>query len=233
MHKIALPPAIVERAQRRRGALHVFPSIEPRRTALLVVDMQNVFCAEGEPCFVPGAVDIIPNINQLAVGLREAGGLVVWIKMAATDPAAGDWTMFFEHFNGPALSRAMRRSMTPGSAGFALHPDLRPGPGDIESVKTRFSALIQGSSDLDEVLRSRGIDTVIVTGTVTNVCCESTARDANMLNYKVIMVSDANAARSDDEHNASLGNLLNMFADVRSTEETLALFTPERLRAAG
>ncbi len=90
-------------------------------------------------------------------------------------------------------------------------------------VKTRFSAFIQGSSDIDAGLGARGIDTLLITGTVTNVCCESTARDAAMLNYKVIMVADANAARSDDDHNATLNNLFNIFADVRTTDAAIAL----------
>ena len=89
--------------------------------------------------------------------------------------------------------------------------------------KTRFSALSQGSSDLDAILRTRGIDTLIVVGTATNVCCESTARDAMMLNYKVFFVSDANACRTDAEHNATLASLMVMFADVRSTDEMIAL----------
>ena len=89
--------------------------------------------------------------------------------------------------------------------------------------KNRFSAFIQGSSDLDRLLKARGIDTVIVTGTVTNTCCESTARDAMMLNYKTVMVSDANAATTDDEHNATLANILRIFGDVMSTDEVIAL----------
>ena len=76
---------------------------------------------------------------------------------------------------------------------------------------------------LDAMLRARGIDTLIVVGTATNVCCESTARDAMMLNYKVFFVSDGNACRTDAEHNATLASLMAMFADVRSTDEMIAL----------
>ncbi len=92
-------------------------------------------------------------------------------------------------------------------------------PHDLKVEKNRFSAFIQGSSDLDKLLKERGIDTVLVTGTVTNTCCESTARDAMMLNYKTVMVSDANAAATDDEHNATLANILRIFGDVMSTDE--------------
>ena len=102
--------------------------------------------------------------------------------------------------------------------------------------KTRFSALIQGSSDLDAMLRARGIETLIIVGTATNVCCESTARDAIMLNYKVFFkvffVSDANACRTDAEHNATLASLMVMFADVRSTDEMIALLQSRAAPAA-
>jgi ureidoacrylate peracid hydrolase len=89
----------------------------------------------------------------------------------------------------------MRQAFTPGDFGHALYPELDVAERDLRVRKTRFSALIQGSSDLDAMLRARGIETLIVVGTATNVCCESTARDAMMLNYKVFFVSDANAYR--------------------------------------
>src|SRR5262249_10770792 len=81
----------------------------------------------------------------------------------------------------------------------------------------RFSAFVQGSSDLPERLRAQGYDTVLITGTVTNVCCESSARDAMMLNFKTIMVSDGNAARTDAEHNATLARFYSVLGDVMDT----------------
>ena len=92
--------------------------------------------------------------------------------------------------------------------------------------KYRFSAFVQGASDLPQRLRAQGYDTVLITGTVTNVCCESSARDAMMLNFKTIMVSDANAARTDEEHNATLGSFYAIFGDVMDTD-----FLIERLEA--
>ena len=89
--------------------------------------------------------------------------------------------------------------------------------------KRRFSAFIQGSSDLHAILRERGIDMIMVTGTLTNVCSLTTALDAMMLNYKVLMVSDANAALSDDTHNAALATFCELFGDVRTTDEVVAL----------
>jgi ureidoacrylate peracid hydrolase len=93
-------------------------------------------------------------------------------------------------------------------------------------LKRRFSAFIQGSSDLAERLRARGFDTVLIGGTVTNVCCESSARDAMMLNFRTVMVADCNAANSDAEHNASLAAFWNIFGDVMTSDHAIG-----RLRA--
>src|SRR5262249_55548096 len=93
---------------------------------------------------------------------------------------------------------------------------------DLIVEKNRFSAFIQGSSNLAETLRHRGIDTILVTGTVTNVCCESTARDAMMLNFKTIMVTDGNAAVTDQDHNASLCAFYLTFGDIMSTDMLIA-----------
>ena len=84
--------------------------------------------------------------------------------------------------------------------------------------KNRYSAFIQGSSDLADVLRARGLDTLLITGTVTNVCCESTARDAMMLNFKTVMITDGNAAVTDEDHNASLTAFYLIFGDIMSTD---------------
>jgi hypothetical protein len=83
--------------------------------------------------------------------------------------------------------------------GYALWSALEVMPQDLHVEKTRFRVFIQGSSDIERVLRERGIDTVLIAGTVTNVCCESTARDAMMRNFRTIMVTDANAAKLDPE----------------------------------
>ena len=140
-----------------------------------------------------------------------------WTKLFGT----GEW--------GPR----MRRAFTPGDFGHAFYPSLEVRPGDLTVRKTRFSAFIQGASDLDAILRKRGIDTVIIVGTATNICCESTARDAMMLNYKVFFVSDANACDTDEEHNATLGIMMVMFADVRATDEMIALLRRHAAPVAG
>jgi ureidoacrylate peracid hydrolase len=108
-----------------------------------------------------------------------------------------------------------------GSAGHKLWEGLDVKPSDLIVDKTKYSAFVEGSSELAPILRGRGIDTVIVTGTITNVCCESTARDAMMMNFRSIMVTDANAAMSDQDHNNSLTAFYLSFGDIMSTDMIL------------
>jgi ureidoacrylate peracid hydrolase len=218
MHKIAIPQSVVDQVKRSRGREHVFDDLDPKTTALLVVDMQNGFMLEGVAhSLCREAVEIVPNINRLADSIRSTGGTVVWIQNAVTPETLDSWSVRVD-MDGPERTEKRIESMTPGSKGHALWAGLQTKPGDLFVQKTRFSAFIQGSSDLEALLRARGIDTVIVTGTVTNICCESTARDAMMRNFRTIMVSDANAAMNDEMHNASLIAFYVRFGDVMSTD---------------
>jgi ureidoacrylate peracid hydrolase len=236
MHKIEIPEAILKRVEGRRGPRGAFGGLDGARTALVVVDLQNAFMLPGFATEVPFAREIVPNVNRLATAVRENGGAVVWVKMTLQPDEAVKWSVFFDHVLGPDFAQAELSDLAPGTHGNALHAELDVRPGDLTVEKSRFSAFIQGSSDLDRILRARGIDTVIITGTVTNTCCESSARDAMMLNYKVVFVSDANAAMTDDEHNATLANMIRIFGDVRSTEQVVAMLAedaPARVAAAG
>jgi len=232
MHKVEIPSWAVERALARRGQLHPFDDLDPAHTALVVVDLQNGFMAPGQPAEVAEAREIVPNVNRLARATRATGGMVAWIQNTITPESENSWSVWFGHFAREEWGPQMRQAFTPGDFGHALYPELDVAEGDLRVRKTRFSALIQGSSDLDAMLRARGIDTLIIAGTATNVCCESTARDAMMLNYKVFFVSDANACRTDAEHNATLASLMVMFADVRSTDEMIALLQSRAAPAA-
>jgi ureidoacrylate peracid hydrolase len=95
------------------------------------------------------------------------------------------------------------------------------GPADHTVLKNRYSALIAGSSPLERELRGMGVDTILVAGTKTNVCCESTARDAMMLDFKVVLIEDCCAALSDDEHRSALENIIQQFGDVMTASEVL------------
>ena len=197
-----------------------------------MVDLQNGFMADGQLSAVATAPGIVPNVNRVSAALRAAGGLVVYLQHTADPATAAGWSSFYDHFVSPARKAGMIEAFTPGNFGHALWPDLEVLPADLVVRKTRFGAFIQGSSDLHALLQARGIDTLIVTGTVTNVCCESTARDAMMLDYKVFFVADGNAAHSDAEHNATLSNLANIFCDVVTTDELTAMIGAGATRAA-
>jgi ureidoacrylate peracid hydrolase len=134
--------------------------------------------------------------------------------------------------NGPERTAHRLASLGPGTKGYELWAGLDVKLNDLKIQKTRFSAFIHGSSNLEAVLRARGIDTVIITGTVTNVCCESTARDAMMRNFRTIMVTDANAATSDELHNASLAAFYLKFGDIMPTDMVIASLTSARTAAA-
>lgn len=95
--------------------------------------------------------------------------------------------------------------------------------GDLVVEKTATSAFFPGFSPLPELLKDRGIDTVVITGTVTNVCSEASARDASTLGYRVIFVADGNSARRDEDHNSTLYTIYRTYGDVRTTDDVLTL----------
>ncbi len=223
MHKSHIPDDVIERVARARGKRHLFDGIEPGRAALVVVDMQNFFLEEGQACETPEARDIVANVNRLAAAARGNGATVVWLQMTQDRDQLQGWSVFYDYIKAGERGLEELDCLSAGHHGHLIWPGLDVGADDLKVEKRRFSAFIQGSSDLHAVLDQRGIDTVIVTGTLTNVCSLTTALDAMMLNYKVLMVSDANAALSDDAHNAALATVCELFGDVRTTDEVVAL----------
>jgi ureidoacrylate peracid hydrolase len=218
MHRIAIPQYMVDRVKQLRGKEHCFEDFDPTRTALLVVDMQNAFMMPGVAhALCEPAQEIVPNVNRLARAVRAAGGTVVWIHGVFAPESLEDWSVAYEMAGKGGTERRIA-ALTRGSKGYELWPELEALPHDLHVEKTRFSAFIQGSSNIERVLRERGIGTLLIAGTVTNVCCESTARDAMMRNFRAIMVTDANAAFTDEEHNAALTSFYLVFGDIMSTD---------------
>ena len=218
MHKIAIPQSIIDRVIARRGREHIHDDLDPSRTALVVVDMQNAFMLPGVAhALCLEAQEIVPNINRLAQAVRATGGAVVWIQTAFTDATPKEWSVYYA-ISKPEQNAKRNVALARGSKGHELWETLDARPDDIFVEKNRFSAFIQGSSNIADILRAKNIDTILVTGTVTNVCCESTARDAMMCNFKTVMVSDGNAAATDEDHNASLAAFYLTFGDVMSTD---------------
>ena len=222
MHDFVIPSSIVQRVVERRGREHVYDDLDPAKSALVVVDMQNAFMLPAVAhALCPMAEKIVPNINRLAAAVRATGGTVVWIKTTFMPDALQSWSTYFE-IASPEQGKKRIAALTADSKGHELWSSLDVKPADLIVEKNRFSAFIQGSSALAEILRERAIDTVLITGTVTNVCCESTARDAMMLNFRTIMVSDGNAAVTDEDHNASLCAFYLTFGDVMATDHVIA-----------
>ncbi len=223
MHKVEIDPAVLARVTQRRGSLQLFDRIDPARTAHVVVDLQNGFMAPGQIAEIGTAREIVPNVNRISAALRAQGGLVVYVQNTFDEEARAAWDVYFDFFGNHERSARMIEAFTPGNFGHEVYAGLDVLPADLKLRKRRYGAFVPGSSDLHATLQARNIDTLIITGTATNICCESTARDAMMMNYKVLFVSDGNAAHTDAEHNATLSVLANGFADVRDTAEIVAL----------
>src|SRR5439155_11072135 len=110
-----------------------------------------------------------------------------------------------------------------GAEGHLLYTDMDVATDDHIVDKYRYGAFSCPARGLAGTLEALGVGMIVIAGTLTNVCCESTAREANMAGYKVIVVADATAAITDAEHNAALLNIRLGFADVRRTAEVLKM----------
>ncbi len=193
-----------------------FFTIDPGRCALIVIDMQNAFVAEGAPFETPGARAMIPRLERLIGCARELQMPIVWTQSDHRPPYGG---LMLRKFPAIAKEHVLWR----GEPSFGMYPGMiQPCEGRLEYriVKHKFDAFFE--TDLDAILRYHRVDTVIITGTATNACCESTARSAFMRDYKVVFPSDANATFDEAMHRATLVNIDLLFGRVLTTEELLA-----------
>jgi ureidoacrylate peracid hydrolase len=221
MHSVTVRKEIVDRVLQQRGRYHLFDRLDPARTALVVIDMQHTFRAPGSPAEVPAARSIVKPINKLTAALRILGVPVIWILHANSRIGGrSDWEPFFNTIVAGEVREKTLASLDPAKQ--SVWNALVTEPADRIVLKNRYSALIPGSSALERMLRGMEIDTILVAGTKTNVCCESTARDAMMLDLKVVLVEDCCAALSDDAHRSALENVIQQFGDVMTSDEALA-----------
>jgi ureidoacrylate peracid hydrolase len=220
--KFEIPEVTRQRLISRQGRIHAFEWLDPRRTALLVVDMQNYFMAPGFLGYCPHGASIVPNVNRLAEALRAKGGMVVWIQMEASEESKSGWSNFHETYTPENRERRFK-TLAAGTDGYALYPDLVVKPGDEMFIKRRYSAFTEAKGSLIDLLRSRDMESALVCGVATNVCCESTARTSMMHGIRTIMVSDGNATNLDEDHQHALKNFMTYFGDTQSTDEVLAL----------
>ncbi len=225
MHRYSVSDSVKQRVLRRRERVIAMEVIEGSRSALVVVDMQNYFVGRGFPSEVPMAREIVPAINRMAVAMRAAGGAVIWIQTTAVG-ALETWGNHHRCFLSPAAAAKRVARLAEDTEDFRLFPEMDARPGDLRVKKIKYSAMIQGSSELPALLAERGIDTLLIGGTTTNTCCESTARDAAMLDFRVAMLSDCNATHSDAEHAMTLDHFQIVFGDVMTTDEAIARSKP-------
>ncbi len=218
-HPSRIDPKIVEKVVARRGRLHAFEHLEPLRTALVVIDLMQASIELDAACR-----DLVVPIETIAARLRRGGGTVAWVTAA---PQALE-TPIMAAIHGTERHRGfveMARSENPNSR---LWHEFTPRPADLHAKKTGYSAFFPGKCDLHERLQERGIDTLLIAGTVTNICCESSVRDAVELGYRIVMISDANSGHAHGLHEASLATIYRCFGDVRPSQEVLQLIADSR-----
>ena len=210
MHQISLPQFAIERGR----FMHPPQAFAPLKTAVLAIDFQCFFIDEGQPMGNPHARDILPNANRIHAAVRNAGGLVVLTQHSMVPPTAAATSC------SQAPTTVSSLGLIPGSASYEIHPKIVRAAEDLIVVKHQSSPLhAKAGTNLLEILHARGIETLIITGLVTNGCCDCTARDAFQHGFNVVLASDATAAMTDDEHNAALLNLEIYYARVMRAAE--------------
>jgi ureidoacrylate peracid hydrolase len=220
-------------AAARRAHLALLASlaakVDPRHAALVVIDMQNDFCADdgfiaraGRD--VSAAQAVAKRLPALIGAAREAGARVVFVRSlystASNDFLSDVWLEQAARRQGGGYTRAP--VCGEGSVGADFYGDLRPAAGDIVVTKHRYNAF--HATDLDLILRSNGVRTVVIGGVTTNVCVESTARDSFMRDYYTVVVGDGTAAYTSEEHNAALKTFDRYFGEVASIDELAGLW---------
>src|SRR6266852_2744053 len=210
--------------------------IDPRKTAMIVVDMQNDFVASGAALETPAARQVVPRIAEALRVCRNAGIKIIYT--AHVHRRDGCDMGLFDDLHPPI---ANRDALVDGTPGVEVYPDLAPAPGEHVIKKHRYSGFF--GTDLDIILQEWGIDTVIISGTTTENCCHATARDAMFRNYRVVFLSDATATYdypdrgfgsmpNAEVHHAALVILAASTAQVMSVEDMKARISTGGQKAA-
>lgn len=214
-HPSGIDQRIVDKVVARRGRLHAYEQLAPAKTALVVVDMDSATTRRMADTEI---MEIIAPINNIAAALREAGGVVAWVTTPIVKASDNFRAIFGEN-----TSDMYEDEGKEGGEGRTLWHELDAKPDDIYVTKSGSSALFPGKSNLDELLKQRGIDTLLIVGVVTNVCCYATAIDGATLGYKVTMVSDAMQGQSYGLGEAHMATFFRVYGDVRPSTEVIAL----------
>ena len=208
-----IPQEIVDKVCTRRGSLHAFPQLDPVRTALVVIDLD-----QGTGRNAANIQEVAGHVTRLAEKVRLVGGTVVWVTTPIQQA-----TQNFRAVFGEAATQKYERMGQPGGEATMLWPELSPQKNDIHTTKQGHSAFFPGKTTLHEQLQTRGVRSVLIAGAVTNVCCEASARDAAELHYEVTMVSVALIGQSAELSQATLTTFFRCYGDVRPTPDVLEL----------
>jgi nicotinamidase-related amidase len=199
-------------------------AVIPERLALVNIDVQRCFVSDS-PLACPEALALIPRINRIADVCRASGILVVHVRHVLNADSSNAGVL-------GEISPIVRQGIiAAGSESAALHPDLVVDPGDVIVEKPRFGAF--HATNLEQVLRARGVDSIIVSGLATNVCCDTTAREAFARDFRVFFLSDGTANSGTDElspdevRRATCSTLARRFAQVLTVDAMIA-----RIRSA-
>jgi ureidoacrylate peracid hydrolase len=187
---------------------------DPGHTALVVVDMQNDFC---NPADYPDSVPMLPRLKHFIEECRRVGMTIIFTQ--ATHAESNDSEAWLSR-RSPERMHITRA----GSVGTEYHPDFQPQPGDLDIEKHRYSAFIGTALEMN--LRCLGIQTVLVTGIATNVCVESTLRDAFQRDFYAVLIEDCCAGGSRALHDATVENVRRHFGGlVASSEEMVQVWS--------
>jgi len=181
------------------------------KPALLVIDMQNDFCLPGAPFEVRGALSVVPRIQELIEAFRAHGLPVIFvIREHRADGSDMEITRRERFLKAGG-------AFIPGTRGYALVDGLTPRPDEPVVRKTRWSPFHK--TDLESMLRARGVEVVVISGVQTPNCIRSAAFDANSLDFEVVVSSDASGASDPDVHRANLIDMAGIGVEIASTQE--------------
>ncbi|MBW1870620.1 MAG: isochorismatase family protein [Deltaproteobacteria bacterium] len=183
----------------------------PRRTALLVIDMQKIFIDPQGDSFLPLSVEVGKRLAQVIESCRRAFVPVIYTRHVHHDPSR----------DGGAMSRWWRSLITEGSDGAEIVDQLKPLESETVITKCRYSAFT--GTRLEMILRSYKIEDLIIGGVMTNLCCETTAREAFVRDFNIFFLGDGTAAANSELHMASLQNIAYGFGRVLATAEAVEL----------
>jgi ureidoacrylate peracid hydrolase len=211
--------------------------VRPEHCAILIVDVQNDFCAEGGAMHREGrdltqVKSMVPQLARLIEAARAAKVRCIWIRnVYNTGPNWYLSEVWLEHAQRRRRGAYITIPVCEPQAWNGDFYEIKPLADEPIVTKHRYGAF--ESTDLDLVLRSQGIRTVIMTGVATNVCVETTARQAFLRDYYVVFTRDCTATYDQAAHEATLRNIEDFFGQVVSADEILACWKPEaaRLRA--